>query len=216
MLSGVILAGGHHRWMLGENRAFLQMEGQTLLERQIAEMRAYCSEITIVTNDPKPFLRSVERDIRIITDYYRMTSMLSGMHAGLSLAQNDYVWVIGCHLPFPSAAAAMLLLARMDEGVEAAIPRIGDSVFPLHGIYTRSCADRIGEQLRSGNAHTGTFLDSLRRVEVNALEFREHGIDTRFVQTIRTMEDYRKLACPSSMLWAEAGGADFYLQQHVK
>lgn len=208
MLSGVILAGGNHRWMQGENRAFLQLEGRTLIERQIAEMRAYCSEITIVTNDPKPFLRSVDRDIRIITDYYRITGILSGMHAGLSLAQNRHVWVIGCHLPYPSAAAAMLQLEHMGEGVEAAIPVIHDNAFPLHGIYDRSCANRICEQLTGGNAHIGAFLASLKRVELNESDFRAHGVDTRFVQTIRTMEDYRMISYPSSLIWAQPYAAE--------
>ncbi|WP_108994655.1 molybdenum cofactor guanylyltransferase [Paenibacillus agaridevorans] len=193
MLSGVILAGGHHRRMKGENRAFLLLEGRTLLERQISAMRTCCNEITIVANDPQPFLRAVDRDIRIITDYYTDKGVLSGMHAGLALAQNQNVWVVGCHMPFPSADAAMLLQAYKTDHVDAVIPWVDKGAFPLHGIYDRSCARRIGEQLNEGDSYLSRFLNRLNWIELSETAFLEKGVGCHFTKTIHSPEDYYSL-----------------------
>lgn len=67
MLTGIILAGGDHQRMEGENKALLPIYGELLIQRQIREMESICDEIIIVTNDPKPFLRVVDVSVRIIT-----------------------------------------------------------------------------------------------------------------------------------------------------
>lgn len=193
MLSGVILAGGAHRGMKGENRAFLVVDGQTLIERQIREMKYCCSEITIVTNEPQLFLRSVDRDIRIITDYYAGKGLLSGMHAGLSLAKNRHVWLLGCHMPNPSANAAKLQLSQMHEGTDAVIPVVRGTAYSLHGIYDRSNADRIGKLLDGGITDVSLFLRQINRVELTESDFEEHGISRDFVHSIHTYADYRQI-----------------------
>ncbi|GKU78847.1 molybdenum cofactor guanylyltransferase [Paenibacillus sp. L3-i20] len=193
MMSGVILAGGNHNGINGTNRAFLVVDGETLLQKQIREMQSCCNEITIVTNDPQPFLRTVDRNIRIITDYFTGNGLLSGMHAGLSLSQNNDVWILGCHMPFPSSDAAKLLLTYKHEGVEAVIPWVNGKSQPLHGIYDRSCAARIGSLLNSGSYQVSALLNRLRWSKISEPPFEEHGIGCHFVQSIRTEGDYARL-----------------------
>lgn len=193
MLSGVILAGGAHRGMKGENRAFLVVDGQTLIERQIREMKSCCSDLTIVTNEPQLFLRSVDRDIRIITDYYAEKGLLSGMHAGLALAKNRHVWLLGCHMPNPSANAAKLQLSHMHEGTDAVLPVVRGAVHPLHGIYDRSNAERIGRLLDGGITDVSLFLRQINRVGLIESDFDKQGISREFVRSIHTHADYRNL-----------------------
>ncbi|RIX50483.1 molybdenum cofactor guanylyltransferase [Paenibacillus nanensis] len=194
MLSGVILAGGAHRGMKGDNRAFLVVDGQTLIERQIREMKTCCSEITIVTNEPQLFLKTVDRDIRIITDYYAGKGLLSGMHAGLALAKNRHVWLLGCHLPSPSAQAAKLQLSYMQEGTDAVLPFIKETVYPLHGIYDRSNAERIGRLLDGGITDVSLFLRQINRTQLAESHFEEQGINREFVRSIHTQGDFRNSA----------------------
>lgn len=193
MMSGVILAGGNHPHMNGRNRAFLEVEGEMMLHRQIREMQACCSEITIVTNDPQPFLRVVDRDIRIITDYFIGHGLLSGMHAGLALAKHRHVWLLGCHMPFPSAAAAMLLLSQLQEGSDAVIPWVKGKAVPLHGVYDRASAEPIEKLLKGGYSSKSALLSQLRWQKGSEWLWNEHAIDSGFVQSIQTMEDYERI-----------------------
>lgn len=193
LLSGVIVAGGAHHGMDGEHRAFLELGGETLIARQIREMRSCCDEITIVTGDPERFLRTVERDIRIISDYYQGDGLLSGFHAGLALAGHRHVWVLGCHMPFPSAQAAELLQARLSGGGTAALPFVGEALYPLHGIYRKDAAALSGRLLGNGRSAFSELLNELDFVKLGELEFEQSGIGTGFVQSIRTKEDFRQL-----------------------
>lgn len=184
MLSGVILAGGNHRDLGERHPSFATIEGQTILERQIREMRTCCSDITVVTNHPELFLRAVDRDIRIITDYYLGKGYLSGMHAGLSLAKRQDVWVLGCHMPYPSADAAAFLQACKQEGVQAVIPWLDRRAQTLHGIYDRSCAERIEKMLCVGGSEIGDLLSGMNWREVAEDEFSGQGIDTGFIRKL--------------------------------
>jgi molybdopterin-guanine dinucleotide biosynthesis protein A len=193
MLSGVILAGGAHLGTNGMNRAFLELGGGTLLDRQIREMRVCCDEITIVAEDPRLFLRSVDRDIRIISDYYRGSGLLSGFHAGIALAGHEFVWVLGCHIPFPSAAAAKLLHAKLAAGGEAAIPWIEGALLPLHAVYHGSVSESSGKLLEEGRSDFRGLLKELHVVESREREFEKAGIASSFARSVRTEEDYRSL-----------------------
>ncbi len=193
MMSGLILAGGRNRGANGENKAFFMLDNMTIVERQIREMEKCCEEIIIATNDPPPFLRKVDRGVRIITDYFPGKGPLSGMHAGLTLAQQPHVWVVSCDMPYISSKAAELLLAREQEGFEAAIPAIGGSAHPLHGVYDRSCAVKIGALLEQDEATLSTLLKQLYWCELQESAFEEKAIDSRFVASIKTKEDDEKL-----------------------
>ncbi|MBB3110968.1 molybdopterin-guanine dinucleotide biosynthesis protein A [Paenibacillus phyllosphaerae] len=194
MLSGVILAGGGHAATQGENRAFYELEGQMLIHKQIREMQACCSEVTIVTDQPGAFLRAVDRSIRIISDYYPVSGPLSGMHAGLALAKNRHVWLLGCHMPFPSAAAAKLLHERKLEGMDAIFPWIGDAPHPLHGIYNRDCAGRLEALLSQGCTTKADLLKAISWQHMEEAELREHGIDGGFVSAIQSKADWERLS----------------------
>ncbi|MEI7025028.1 molybdenum cofactor guanylyltransferase [Paenibacillus sp. y28] len=194
MLSGVILAGGPNRGMNGEHKAFLLLDHRTLIERQIGEMRRCCSEIIIVTNDPGLFLRAVERDIRIITDYFPGKGPLSGMHAGLTLAQNPAVWVVSCDMPFISAAAAVLLQSKLEQGLEAVVPFIGRRPHPFHGVFGKSGAPSLAALLEQEKPVPEDWLNRLHWGQVPEQTFREHGIGCRFVEAIDTREDYESLS----------------------
>ncbi|MCR2804049.1 molybdenum cofactor guanylyltransferase [Paenibacillus soyae] len=185
MLSGVILAGGNHRDLQERHPSFVTIDGETILERQIREMKSCCSDITVVTNHPELFLRAVDRDIRIITDYYSGRGYLSGMHAGLSLAKRQDVWVLGCHMPYASADAARFLESCKQEGMHAVIPWLDHRAQPLHGIYDRSSAEWIEKMLCVGGSDVGELLRKLNWREVAEGEFAGQGIDTRFIRKLR-------------------------------
>lgn len=193
MMSGLILAGGRNRGMNGVHKAFLVLDHVTFIERQISEMRKCCSDITIVTNDPMPFLKAVDRAVRVITDYFPGGGALSGMHAGLTLAKQTNVWVVDCGMPFISAKAAKLLLDSKKEGLDAVIPWMEERAHPLHGVYDRSCAAVIGSMVEQGKASFPALLEQLSWVKLPESVFEEKGIDSRFVKAIKTKEDYEAL-----------------------
>lgn len=70
MLTRLILEGGPSRRMNGERKALLPFGGKTIIQCQVKVMRKICSEVIVVTPDPKPLLRLLDTDVRIITDFF--------------------------------------------------------------------------------------------------------------------------------------------------
>ncbi|GMK41542.1 putative molybdenum cofactor guanylyltransferase [Paenibacillus sp. CCS19] len=193
-LSGVILAGGQSRRMGGSPKALLKVHQETLIQRQIRILKQLCSEVILVTNEPKTYLPIVDSDVRIITDYYAGQGPLAGMHAGLSLARYEDVWIVGCDMPYLSVQAAMLMVGRKhDRGSDAVIPFIEEKQHPLHGIYDKRCADPIAAMLDRGQRRVNGFLDQIAYETVNAWTFERWGIDTRFVFNMNTPQEYELL-----------------------
>ncbi|KIL41679.1 hypothetical protein SD70_06100 [Gordoniibacillus kamchatkensis] len=190
MLSGLILDGGPSQRMDGEWKALLPFGGETMIERQVKEMSKICAEVIVVTPDPKPFLRLLDIDVRIITDFYPGKGPLGGMHAGFNLAKHPHIWVIGSHMPFPSSEAAELLFMRKKDGFDAAVPYLKGGIYPLHGVYDKRCADDVLKLIQRSEMRLSALMNELLWFEVAESIFAERGIDTRFITGIHTRDDY--------------------------
>jgi molybdopterin-guanine dinucleotide biosynthesis protein A len=193
MMTGVILAGGHNRTIQGKPKALLPFGGETLIERELRLIRPVCSELIVVTSDPQPFLRLLEPDVRIITDFVPNRGPIGGMHAGLSLARNRDVWVVGGHMPFISARAAALLQKKKHDGYSAALPWVQGGVYPLHGVYDRSCADRMWSLLQGGEPTLARLLKDLYWVDIRDAELQAEAVEPDFVACFSTEEGYEQL-----------------------
>ncbi|UUZ85016.1 molybdenum cofactor guanylyltransferase [Paenibacillus sp. P26] len=175
MLTGLILAGGFNRRMDGKSKALLPFGGEPLILRQIGEMRRICKEVIVVVRDPKPPLRVVDQEVRIITDYIPGKGPLSGMHAGFSLSRCPNIWVVGEGMPFLSAQAAELLLEVKSEETDAVLPQLGGKIHLLHGVYDKRCADKAKALLKKGEMPEQALLRKMAWRAVPESLFLERG-----------------------------------------
>lgn len=191
MITGAILAGGQNRRMEGKMKALLPFSGELLIERQIKRLKDLCDEIIVVTNQPQIFLPVLDRSVRIITDYFPSKGPLSGMHAALSLARNNDVWIVGCDMPFicPQAAQSLWELKKTLK-CDGVIPVIDGRTHPLHGVYSKSCADAISALLLSGEHRVMELLRMIYWQEAPEAYFEEQGIDLRFVTNVNNPDEY--------------------------
>lgn len=193
MLTGVILAGGQ-KTIEGMNRALLPFGHETLVERQARTMKKLCSEVILVTNDPRAFLPILGDTVRIITDYVLGKGVLSGMHAAFNLTNNENLWVVGCGMPFISPRAAQLILNQKRESRSiAAIPKLEGRHYPLHGIYDKSTIEYIIKLLDLDEFSAHRLLDVIRFSSVEKELFRQEGIPLDFVKGINSSEEYTEV-----------------------
>lgn len=194
MLTGIILAGGDHGRMRGENKALLPLAGELLIHKQIREMNRICDEIIVVTNNPRPFLRVVDASVRIITDFIPGKGPLSGIHAGLSLMENESAWIVACDMPFISSQAANMMRQFKEEfELDAVIPKINGRLEMLHGLYSKKTADAVKSLLNTGDQRLEQLLHFLKWSEMDADQFVVLDIPTNFTYSIKTRDDYGQL-----------------------
>jgi molybdenum cofactor guanylyltransferase len=194
MLTGVILAGGPNDILYGRPKSFLSISGQKIIDRQFFEMRKICKEIIVVTNTPRSYLSVVPSDVRIITDFYQNKGPLGGIHAGLSLASQAYVWIVASSMPFiNSSAINFMLRAKKQSNFDAIVPKIEGSDVPFHGIYNKHTLPVIKSLFGQEQHSLDQYLQTINCIRIPESHFKASHIDITFPFTIVNKEDYLKL-----------------------
>ncbi|MCX5820100.1 MAG: molybdenum cofactor guanylyltransferase, partial [Deltaproteobacteria bacterium] len=99
-MTGVILSGGKNRRM-GENKAFLRIEGERLIDRTVRLFRTVFQEVIIVTGSPLDYL---DQQATIVTDILPEKGALGGIYTGLFYATEEHAFVTACDMPFLNRA----------------------------------------------------------------------------------------------------------------
>ncbi len=94
-ITGVILAGGKSIRM-GEDKAFLTIQGKTVIEFLYRKMTLVFERVAIIANEPEKF-RFLHSEI--YSDVYPNMGPLSGMHSALVHSATQRVFVIPCDAP---------------------------------------------------------------------------------------------------------------------
>ena len=156
-LTGIVLAGGSSQRM-GRNKAFLQLEGMSLIERVIERLAMVCAELLVVAGDVQPY---TGLGVRLVEDRFRGVGVLGGLHAGLEAATYDLAMAVGCDMPFLNPGLLRAFVGWAD-GVDVAVLRQGDQVEPLHGAYRRTCLPAMGAAIRAQRRRIISFFPQVR------------------------------------------------------
>ncbi|WP_404452308.1 molybdenum cofactor guanylyltransferase [Virgibacillus necropolis] len=188
MLTGAILAGGPNDTFDGTLKSFLPFDGQVIITKQIHEMKKVCSEILVVTNQPRSFLSVVPRDIRIITDYHKQMGPLGGIHAALSLANRPTIWIVACGMPFiDSKVVKYMLKLRNESNCQAVLPVLAQDPVYYHSLYRKNIIPEIEEGLFANAGHPSFLLNHINWIQVNEVLFTKNELDPLCLSEITTI-----------------------------
>jgi molybdopterin-guanine dinucleotide biosynthesis protein A len=189
-VTGIVLAGGSSRRM-GVDKAFLSIAGIPMIERVLAALRAACADVIVVTK-VRPEVREAFGRLRarIIDDETEEQAPLIGLRAGLRALERPWAFVSSCDLPFLSSAA-ILHIAALASGYDAAVPRVDDRWHPLHAAYAATALDTIEQVVQSGERRMTSALAALRLREVTVSELRAADPTLDSIRNINTPEEYQ-------------------------
>jgi molybdopterin-guanine dinucleotide biosynthesis protein A len=144
----IVLAGGLNTRMKGRNKAFLEINGRTILDRLLGSLRFSFSEILLVTRRPDQYDGYV---IRLVEDIHQGRSSLTGIHAGLVYANAAFGFAVPCDIPFLQPGLIRLLLDELDPDLDVVVPFYDGHYQPLCAIYSKRCIPLIEKQLSSSD-----------------------------------------------------------------
>jgi molybdenum cofactor guanylyltransferase len=144
-ISAVIIAGGKNSRFGGMNKSWLDVDNQTIFERQIAVLRPIFKEIFVVTNHPEEY-----PEIKWTSDSFEDSGPLAGIHAALSFAETPYIFVFSCDMPFlsPPLIEQMLESIKMNP-CEILMPIHQEKIEPMNAIYHKSTLPAIEAMLKN-------------------------------------------------------------------
>lgn len=168
--SAVILAGGKSSRM-GRDKAWLEVGGQRLLDRQIALARAAGAVEVFISGRTDTDYGGF--DVMVLHDQFADAGPLAGIERALATATSPLVLVLAVDL----AAMSEELLRRLADGCATnlgVIPRVMGNIEPLAAFYPK-CAHALARaQLEAGNfavkdfAERGVQLGLSRYIELAA------------------------------------------------
>jgi molybdopterin-guanine dinucleotide biosynthesis protein A len=187
-VTGIVLAGGTSS-RLGQNKAFIQIDGQLLIERVVERLRLVVSNIVLVTNTPSQF---AFLDVPMAGDVFQGVGALGGLHAGLSAICTGYGLAVGCDMPFLNVDLLRYMIS-LRKGYDLVIPQIGSYYEPLHAVYARRCLHEIEQKIRSGERRVSNIADHLRVRYVDDREIAAYDPQNLSFFNVNSPQDLERL-----------------------
>ena len=143
-VTGVLLAGGNSRRM-GEDKRYLVVGEQTLLERGLAVLRSIFQEVLVViAQDSLP----LNVDARVVRDLVPDCGSLGGLYTGLTQATTPYIFVVACDMPFLDPAVITQFTSRR-ASADIVMAKLAARLHPMHALYGKRCLPVVDQMIQA-------------------------------------------------------------------
>lgn len=133
---------------MGEDKRYLLVGEQTLLERSLAVLQTVFREVVIViAQDSAPLDRMA---CPVIRDLIPDCGSLGGLYTGLKQASTGQVFVVACDMPFlsPSVIGHFLNLRTQ---VDIVMAKLSNGLHPMHAVYGKECVQLLEQMIAARN-----------------------------------------------------------------
>ena len=161
-VAGAVLAGGASSRM-GRPKAFIEVDGRTLLDRAVAALTDAAIDQIIVVGGDQGATESAGH--HFVPDEYPGEGPLGGIISALGAVDTDLVVVLACDLLGVSPVAVTRLLASLGEG-DVAVPVVDGRAQWRHAAWRRSVESSLRAAFGGGERAPRRALDGLVTVEV--------------------------------------------------
>jgi molybdenum cofactor guanylyltransferase len=184
-LTAFILAGGKSTRM-GADKAFVMLEGRTLLARAMELARSITPDVRIV-GDPAKFASFAP----VVEDIFPNCGPLGGIHAALCSSPTELNLILAVDVPFVSAALLQYLIARARQSASATVTvaHSGGNWQPLCAIYRRNFADAAEQSLRAGHYKIDKLFAATSTLKIEEEELRALGFPPNLFRNLNTREE---------------------------
>ena len=183
-VSAFILAGGKSARM-GTDKAFVLLDGRTLLARMLHLARQLTSNVHIIGDPAKfaPFAPTIE-------DIFPGCGPLGGIHAALRSSRTDLNVILAVDVPFVSLALLDYLISRATcSNANVTLARAAGGFQPLCAIYRRSFADAAENALLAGHCKIDTLFAPTTTQVIEEAELEASGFSPRIFRNLNTPEE---------------------------
>jgi molybdenum cofactor guanylyltransferase len=163
--SAVILAGGRSRRM-GQDKAWLLLDGKALLAHQVELARALGAEKVFISGRSNTDYDAF--GCAVLRDRLPNAGPLSGLESALTAISTPLLLVLAVDMPRMTASPLQTLLACCTE-TRGAVPRFGEHTEPLAAIYPKSALPMVRESL--GNIRYAARNFAGRCIELGLVTF---------------------------------------------
>lgn len=151
---------------MGENKAFIQIEGVPIIKRIYDLFNELFQEVIIVTNQKDLFS---DFGSKIYSDLIPGKGALGGLYTGIFFSSFHHSFCVACDMPFIKKSLVQYLIENRDDE-DVIVPRTKDGFQPLHAIYSKNCVDPIRRIIGEGKSK---IIDIYHQVNVKIVEEKD-------------------------------------------
>ena len=182
-----ILAGGKSSRM-GEDKAFLELGGRTLLARALELAGAVGGSVCIVGGAEKYTSFSP-----VVEDIYPGRGPLAGIHAALARTCTDLNLIMAVDLPLLQSCFLNFLISQAIETTAlVVVPRAGGGLQPLCAVYHRSFAEVAERSLRAGKNKIDLLFAEVETRVIEPEELAQNGFSSEIFRNLNTRRDWEE------------------------
>lgn len=188
-ISGFVLAGGQSSRM-GEDKALLEINGQSQLARSLALVKPLCEATTVIAL--KSRYSSLGLGVDIIEDAVEPCGPLGGILTGLRHSKYEYALFLACDLPLMTQKFLHYLIgAALTEKPEVVVPVDATGEYePLCALYSRKCLPAVEASIAAQRFKVSLFYDSVEKLRViGSGEIRHFSRDFKIFTNVNTPEE---------------------------
>jgi len=183
-VAAFILAGGQSTRM-GTDKAFVTLDGRTLLARMLNLAREIAADVQIV-GDPAKFAAFAP----VVEDVFRGCGPLGGIHAALRSSSSDLNLILAVDVPFVSIAFLQFLLARSRKSnAVVTVARVEGHWQPLCGVYRRQFASCAEAALREGRYKIDALFEEISTDVIEQEDLQGAGFSCDLFRNVNTPEE---------------------------
>ncbi|WP_083207793.1 molybdenum cofactor guanylyltransferase [Fictibacillus arsenicus] len=192
MCAGIVLAGGESR-RFGSPKALAEWNNRTFIEYSIESLSPFADKILVITREEllTPLTKNSSMHIRILKDAprYKGKGPLAGIYTGMISQKADYYLVTPCDMPLMSSSMYGKWLAAAREGeYDCVIPVLNGKIYPLNGVYKRTCLPDITSCLQE---NIYKVLKLLQRKNTQYIEVNKE--EEHFFKNVNTTNELNRI-----------------------
>jgi molybdenum cofactor guanylyltransferase len=185
-VTAFVLAGGRSSRM-GTDKAFVEFQGRTLLERALALVTAITEKVYVLGSRAR-FGAFGE----VVEDEFPDHGPLAGIHAGLRASSTDLNLILAVDMPFVTDVFLRYMLNEAEQSdALVTLPRAAGNWQPLCAVYRRPFAKLAESALRAGRNRIDLLF---RETSVHIIEepqIQRAGFDAELFRNLNTREELR-------------------------
>jgi molybdopterin-guanine dinucleotide biosynthesis protein A len=189
-IAGFILAGGRSSRM-GRDKATLEIDGVTMLDRAIDLLRGVGVSATVMGLRVEFERRTLQ--VPVIADEWPGMGPLGGIATALRQTPATWNLVIACDMPYLTAEWLRFLLHRTKaSSADAVVPRSERGPEPLCAVYHRRAEAATGEALQQGKRKVTEVVATLKTEYVEREEWKAFDSDGLLFKNMNQPADYEE------------------------
>jgi molybdopterin-guanine dinucleotide biosynthesis protein A len=186
-VTGFVLAGGQSSRM-GQDKAFMQLGGRTLLAHALELAKAATGSVQIIGSSEKFAAFG-----QLAEDIFPGHGPLAGIHRALTSTQTELNLILAVDMPFLQPGVLNYLVAQArNSAATVVVPAAGRGLQPLCAVYRRDFAQVAERSLVAGKNKIDCLFAEVQTRVIKQDELERNGFSEEMFRNLNTELDWQE------------------------